>query len=84
MEREQKVILENMENIMLKSASDNGCAQLSVNVESTNRAEICGLRRKSTVNNARYLRGGWKTIGPKRGCNLIPALTMNAKDLRNG
>jgi hypothetical protein len=25
---------------------------------------------------------GPKTIGPKRGCNLIPALSKNAKELR--
>lgn len=82
MEREQKVILENMENIMLKSASDNGCAQLSVNVESTNRAEICGLRRKSTVNDARYLRDGWKTIRPATGRQSSAGLSMNESELR--
>lgn len=36
-------------------AQMRACDQLSVNIESTNRAGFCGLRRKSTPNNARYL-----------------------------
>lgn len=68
--------LENICNHPLKAPCFNRCVQLSVNVESTNRAEICGLRRKNTVNDARYLRGDWKTQnGPKRCANSIPALT---------
>lgn len=75
MGKERSVILENISKPPLKAPCFNRCVQLSVNVESTNRAEICGLRRKNTVKNARYLRDGWKTNGPKRGCNLISALT---------
>lgn len=59
--------LENMENDARKRRIFNGCAQLSVNVESTNRADFCGPRRKNTVNVARYLRDGWKTIRPATG-----------------
>ena len=59
-------------------------ANLSVNVESTNRKAFCGLRRKSAVNDARYLRDDWKTPnGPKRGCPLTPALS-NAKGSSHG
>lgn len=84
MEREQKVTLENMENIMLKAASDNGCTQLSVNIESTNRAGFCGLGRKSAVNNPKYLRGGWKTIRAGMRRQSHPALTTTKGYIRHG
>lgn len=69
------MILENYCKPALKRSVFNGCAQLSVNVEETESAGFCGLRRKNTVNDARYLARGWKTQnGPKRGCTLAPAL----------
>lgn len=67
MGRERIVNLENMEISAPNVPEINRCSFLSVNVESTNRAEICGSRRKSAVNNARYLRDGWKTIRPATG-----------------
>ena len=77
--------MENMEKHSRKATYFNGCRKLSVNVESTNRAEICGSRRKNTVNDARYLRDGRKTqIGPKRCSNSVPALTKNEMDLHYG
>lgn len=61
MGKERKVTLENTYKTAPKPHVFNGCAQLSVNVEVANRAGFCGLRRKNAVNNARYLRDGWKT-----------------------
>ena len=61
MGKERIVILENNRKQAPKVADFNCCIQLSVNIESTNRAGFLGLRRKSAVNNPKYLRGGWKT-----------------------
>lgn len=75
--------LENIGKSAPKPAVFNGCVQLSVNIESTYRAVFCGLPRKIAARKANGLADGWKThIGPKRGCNLIPALSKNAKELR--
>lgn len=77
------MILENVCKQGAKPPVFNSCVQLSVNVKDTNRAVSSGVGRKSRLNNAKDLRGVRKTqIGPKRGCNLDPALSMNAKDLR--
>ncbi len=67
--------LENICKAPLKAPCFNRCVQLSVNVKFNNREVSSGLRRKNTVNNAKYLRGDWKNQnGPKRCANSIPAL----------
>lgn len=75
MGRERIVNLENMEILTLQRPRIGACGFLSVNVESTNRAVFCGSRRKSTVNDARYLRVGWKTIRPATGRQSSAGLT---------
>jgi hypothetical protein len=77
MGKERSMNLENICKTPLKAPCFNRCVQLSVNVESTNRAGICGLRRKNTVNDARYLRDGWKTIRPATGRQSSAGLSMN-------
>lgn len=80
MEREQKVTLENMENITLKSAVDNGCTQLSVNVEATYRKGFCGSARKIAARKANNLATGWKTIRAASLRKQTAALTVDEVD----
>ena len=76
--------LENMENSPRKASSDNGCAQLSVNVEATYRVGFGRVGRKIALNNARYLRGGWKTIRPATGRQSSAGLTTTKGYIRHG
>lgn len=76
----------NLENICktpLKAPCFNRCVQLSVNVEFNNREVSSGLRRKNTVNAAKYLGDGWKTIRPATVVAHRAALSINESDLRN-
>lgn len=69
------MILENTYKSSPRAPIFNGCAQLSVNVEATYRVGFGRDGRKITPNDARYLRGGWKTIRPATGRQSSAGLT---------